>query len=665
MGGLPPRGSVFVYSGAPRLKGSIKLEDDDGARLPVRRVLVELVHDGGVETTVTDDMGEYSIEIPDDVFTGRLRVSLEDEKGGTGQLTVGDLDSPGGSFEAAYMETEDINLDTDTKADLVIHNGFFFLNGSLIVPDPMSNVPNVFKLTNLASVYVRTIEFFDWAQEKLPIDLAHLDVGSRDCDSDESDQFTRSNVRISLCDLSIVSLTDTEGPVPEIVDGVEITVDLKQVDLSTLGHEFGHYIEHQSPMGGVKDLIDNPAGSKNHAGYKNPDSSDSLTEGFAHFISAVMSFELHGLPPTVGPSDSLPLINLDQTVIVPGVRLVDLGSPLFCDLEYLNSAEEYAVATLLWDLYDFTDEPGSGDTFNIPIENIWAAMNEPSLNPGNPEIISNFDDLRTVFINAGADFDELFIDRLAYLDSNLNCEYDPLEPVGVTQWNVHDSERDLAIGYELPRHTGKINARQNMLLEVFDPATGEPLTDFVVLMSIEFEPPNDIYNFHGADFVKSSPYIFNAALLQPSTLKITILKDGIEPASVDLTFDEFWTAYTSAPADVGDALITKVVNGPIGIPPELEVASTVLVASRRVGRTSFEYDYVVEVNNAGGPASGVIVTVSSSSPNTQLVDPTVEISAIGASTTVTSTDTYTIRQNRRVPFDPGALSYQIQTAGDP
>jgi len=60
--------------------------------------------------------------------------------------------------------------------------------------------------------------------------------------------------------------------------------------------------------------------------------------------------------------------------------------------------------------------------------------------------------------------------------------------------------------------------------------------------------------------VESSPYVFNASLFAPSTLKITIIKEGFDPETIETTFTEFWTAYRSAPADVGEALIKKTVT---------------------------------------------------------------------------------------------------------
>ena len=215
-------------------------------------------------------------------------------------------------------------------------------------------------------------------------------------------------------------------------------------------------------------------------------------------------------------------------------------------------------------MYDETNEPGTGDAFTLAIEELWSIITDPNLNAGNPEIISTFHDLRMVLINAGknvnGDIDELFIQRLAFLDTNSNCVHDLSELIGPTQWAPRDSEAATLVTHDVARLSGTFNPRQNMSLEVRDRETGEHATDFDVVVFVKFEPPNDIYNFHSAVRVDISPYVFKSLLFEPSTIEIMVLKDRVEPASVEMTSDEFWTAYTSDAVVVSDALITKTVT---------------------------------------------------------------------------------------------------------
>jgi len=93
-------------------------------------------------------------------------------------------------------------------------------------------------------------------------------------------------------------------------------------------------------------------------------------------------------------------------------------------------------------------------------------------------------------------------------------------------------------------------------------------------VSIEFPSPNDIFNFVSTTHVESSPFIFKAILFEPSTMKITVLKEGLDPETTELTFDEFWTAYINAPPDVGVALITRNIGGD-NEPPDTVILSTI------------------------------------------------------------------------------------------
>jgi len=97
---------------------------------------------------------------------------------------------------------------------------------------------------------------------------------------------------------------------------------------------------------------------------------------------------------------------------------------------------------------------------------------------------------------------------------------------------------------------------------------------------------------------------------------------------------------------------------------QANIASLELVSSTRVSRTVFEYTYRIRVANVGDDLGRVIGTVSSSSPATEIVDMNCEVGDVPAGGTVLSSDTFTIRHDRTVPFDAGALVWELdaQTA---
>lgn len=99
------------------------------------------------------------------------------------------------------------------------------------------------------------------------------------------------------------------------------------------------------------------------------------------------------------------------------------------------------------------------------------------------------------------------------------------------------------------------------------------------------------------------------------------------------------------------------------VPSWATAAATVtninLVSSTRSGRTTFDYTYTIAVQN-GTPALGQAqATVTSNAAATQVIKGAVTLGTLAAGATVASTDTFTIRQDRTVPFNPAALSWTV------
>lgn len=86
---------------------------------------------------------------------------------------------------------------------------------------------------------------------------------------------------------------------------------------------------------------------------------------------------------------------------------------------------------------------------------------------------------------------------------------------------------------------------------------------------------------------------------------------------------------------------------------EVTIAGFDLLSSKRVGRTTFEYEYGVNVQNGTSTdVTDVSVTVSSSTTGVTVIDDSATIGAIASGTTATSGDTITVEVDRRVSFDP-------------
>ncbi|MGI9335711.1 MAG: PKD domain-containing protein, partial [Gammaproteobacteria bacterium] len=90
---------------------------------------------------------------------------------------------------------------------------------------------------------------------------------------------------------------------------------------------------------------------------------------------------------------------------------------------------------------------------------------------------------------------------------------------------------------------------------------------------------------------------------------------------------------------------------------QLVVGERTLISERIVGRTLREYTYRLDVVNTGGAVDNVTATVTSASPNTVIIDADLDFGNVAAGERASSIDTFTLRQDRMFPFDPGALEY--------
>jgi len=98
---------------------------------------------------------------------------------------------------------------------------------------------------------------------------------------------------------------------------------------------------------------------------------------------------------------------------------------------------------------------------------------------------------------------------------------------------------------------------------------------------------------------------------------------------------------------------------------QLSAVNLTLVSSTRVTLTQYEYTYNVSAHSAGPAYNGVTATVQSISPNTIVIDGYLTFGNVPAGGTVQSTNTFKIRQNRTVAFDPASLVYAFSSASVP
>ncbi len=93
----------------------------------------------------------------------------------------------------------------------------------------------------------------------------------------------------------------------------------------------------------------------------------------------------------------------------------------------------------------------------------------------------------------------------------------------------------------------------------------------------------------------------------------------------------------------------------------LNIGAYHLQSSTRVSATQYDYRYKADVLDASaGAFTSVVGTVASSSSSTVVIQGAVNFGPVGPNGSVTSTDTFTIRQDRRFAFSASDLAWTFQ-----
>ncbi|WP_129779573.1 Ig-like domain-containing protein [Peristeroidobacter soli] len=110
------------------------------------------------------------------------------------------------------------------------------------------------------------------------------------------------------------------------------------------------------------------------------------------------------------------------------------------------------------------------------------------------------------------------------------------------------------------------------------------------------------------------------------------------------------------------ALLLIAAGTSIAQAPSTYVTNLVLVSSQRYSSYLTDFTYRIQVVNQGGALENATASVTSSAAATTILDNEVILGNVTAGSTFVSTDTFTLRQDRRVAFDPTRLSWIINAA---
>jgi hypothetical protein len=285
----------------------------------------------------------------------------------------------------------------------------------------------------------------------------------------------------------------------------------------------------------------------NHGGFANWHSGDSWAEGWAEFWPAVLWDTLPNYP---GP----PYGYRVHYEIDNGWISLEQNWQVWDELNSLPR-EEFAVASLLWDLYDPRD-PIDSDNIDLSVDTLWSVISQTT--PDN-----DLTDMRDVY-NAlwqatltnedgtpvtGVDIDDVFIAHGFYADLNSNHQWDPGEEVG---WGGR--------GYR--RNTPTV---QNAYLKVnVEDEDGNPVQNSSLLVEVHFE--NSYYDYSYTvglgDATGNMVYLELPPTRTVVTAELTAIYDGGRSDPYTIENSTYWAEVASSTTGYAEEL-TFVVRGPI------------------------------------------------------------------------------------------------------
>jgi len=92
---------------------------------------------------------------------------------------------------------------------------------------------------------------------------------------------------------------------------------------------------------------------------------------------------------------------------------------------------------------------------------------------------------------------------------------------------------------------------------------------------------------------------------------------------------------------------------------ELTIGNYSLQSKERISRYEYSYTYKADITNTSDTVKNAAAIVSSVSVKTKVIENSLSFGDVGAGDTITSSDNFTIIHDRRIPFDPNNLSWEI------
>jgi len=289
-------------------------------------------------------------------------------------------------------------------------------------------------------------------------------------------------------------------------------------------HEYGHHFMCASSIAGDGELPPRGAGNSAHGGLANSNSAAAWTEGFATwFAAAVSDYNEENRP-------EVQLTKAGEIDLLFGDAQLD--DPFTAGEQPTHGAlgEEFAIATLLWQITDTTGTVPIFDSLEGAAVDLDDFNRVYTTLMSDFSISSPFDTLPCDFIDTGAflfGIDCLFIDRGFYHDLDGDGRYGPDEEaggneiVGSTRWPL-DMLDENTFRPDTPAIDGS-----TLLLTVEDDQ-GQPVDVTAFDVEIQYDPPFEMANSdYRRTIVDSGPYEVPLLLpAKPSRALITPVTDS-------------------------------------------------------------------------------------------------------------------------------------------
>jgi len=435
------------------------------------------------------------------------------------------------------------------------------------------------------------------------------------------------------------------GCLGEIMVGKDVSFFFnpdKDSRVTAMRHEYGHHFMCASTIAGADNLPLLAPGDTNHNGLVNTNSRGAWTEGFATYFASAVA-EHHGEHhPNVQEVKGGASLNL--------ATFYQIDDPELGGEQQTNDklSEEFATASLLWEASYTAGSDTLLDLLSaaaLPLNDLYEVYKEISVN------------LPIDYCTPEEGVDCLFIKRGFYHDRNGNGLYDSGEEVGRTRWPL------ITFGPGDFRPEVPVLDGSMLRIDTID-GTGQPVAVDGFKVEIRLDAPLEHEDWEYVKTVSGDgPYEFPILLPANSHAVITpIMDDYVSDPPLIIESDFFAERVNSFRSCGVEPILAEHT---FTLRPGVEVFETgafILVGKTRVGRTTFEYSYEVELINNGPPVAAATALVTSADPHTVIVDEMLEFGEVPENGSAMSEDTFTLRQDRRFPFDAGALSFSFSSS---